>query len=112
MPATAKRQDPCNRVRERLAVRAPAPTAPANKRLIDATFDAISPAVSNLYERWQDEKDYEDITDYAAPIVKLLPRGMKLVKMTNRPFGFVFTLAGNNYAIERSATRYAWKRTA
>lgn len=37
----------------------------------------------NLYERWQNEKDYEDINDYLAAIQKLEPNAFRLKK---RPF--------------------------
>lgn len=39
----------------------------------------------NLWERWQDEKEYEDIADYGKVISKEL--GVD-VSMDNRPFGF------------------------
>ena len=38
-----------------------------------------------LYERWQDEKEYEDIKDYLAVVQKSVPGAYK---MTRRPFGF------------------------
>ena len=37
-----------------------------------------------LWERWQDEKDYEDINDYLAVIKNHLPSAYK---MSKRPFG-------------------------
>ena len=43
----------------------------------------------NLYDRWQDEKDYEDFAEYVAAMVKgydLIEKA--LTKGTKRPFGF------------------------
>ncbi len=38
----------------------------------------------NLWSRWQDEKEYEDIRDYLAVIQKYIPEAYKITK---RPFG-------------------------
>lgn len=38
----------------------------------------------NLYERWQMEKDYEDIQDYLLVIQKTIPEAYAI---TQRPFG-------------------------
>ena len=37
-----------------------------------------------LWERWQDEKEYEDIQDYLTAIQARIPEAYK---MTKRPFG-------------------------
>lgn len=37
-----------------------------------------------LYERWQDEREYEDINDYLENIKTLVPEAYKIHK---RPFG-------------------------
>ena len=38
----------------------------------------------NLWGRWQDEKEYEDIQDYLTVIQKYIPEAYKITK---RPFG-------------------------
>ena len=54
--------------------------------------------IFNLYDRWQDECEYEDIKDYAKPLENIVSRiigkDIKLT-MTKRPFGFKFR---SNYA--------------
>ena len=45
-----------------------------------------------LYERWQDEKEYEDINDYGITIVNTINKEMPFLKAacirtTKRPFG-------------------------
>lgn len=47
------------------------------------------------YERWQDEKEYEDINDYATLFKdKVEKHGGKFLKMTKRPFGFKALIGG------------------
>lgn len=54
--------------------------------------------IFNLYDRWQDEHEYEDIKDYAKPleniVSKIIGKDIELA-MTKRPFGFKFI---SNYA--------------
>ena len=54
--------------------------------------------IFNLYDRWQDELEYEDIKDYAKPleniVSRIIDKDIKLT-MTKRPFGFKFR---SNYA--------------
>lgn len=45
--------------------------------------------MSYLYDRWYDEREYEDIKTYAQPIQKAIEMP---VTMTKRPFGFKTTL--------------------
>jgi len=40
-----------------------------------------------LYERWQDEKDYEDPRDYLKAIQQVMPTATKLTK---NPFGVIY----------------------
>lgn len=57
----------------------------------------LGETIANLFERWQDEKEYEDIKDYREPIQKLLPEGVVIKHMTRSPFGFRFTFNGKMY---------------
>ena len=46
----------------------------------------------NLYSRWQDEKQYEDINDYSKAreyFLKATVENVQVMKPTKRPFGFV-----------------------
>lgn len=52
-----------------------------------------------LYERWQDEKEYEDFNDYVKVMMKYMPEGATLVKGTKRPFGVVINYGGNKIHI-------------
>lgn len=49
---------------------------------------------ANLYCRWEDEKEYENIEDYGKAMLSALPTNTKLIKATKKPFGVVFSLEG------------------
>ena len=53
-----------------------------------------------LWERWQDEKEYEDFNDYAKEMAKMVSDTIGTqVKYsgTKRPFGLKFSANGCNY---------------
>ena len=46
--------------------------------------DKVSDLLFNVYERWLNEKEYEDIADYLTAIQKSIPEAYAITK---RPFG-------------------------
>lgn len=88
-----------------------APTSPELKAQIEQFFIKIEILFSNLYCRWQDEKEHEDFKDYSDRITKELPDGWTFVSMSKRPFQFSFS-AGTDavYAISVNSSTYQWKR--
>ena len=56
--------------------------------IIDKLWEKINKEnadlLCDLWERWQDEKEYEDIQDYLEVIQKHIPEAYKITK---RPFG-------------------------
>lgn len=89
----------------------PVPTSPADLKRINAMVNGLEETMAHLYSRWQDEKEYEDINDYGAVIIKKLPKGFKLLKMSKRPFGFDWTMEnGFKYQLTMTARQLAWKR--
>lgn len=87
------------------------PTSPAHLALINKTLREIAPLMAQLTGRWLDESAYEDINDYAAPIKKVLPAEITLVKMNKRPFGFDFTVGTEAvYRFSHTTTTFGWKR--
>jgi hypothetical protein len=50
----------------------------------------------NLYERWQDEKEYEDFVDYVREFKKIFDYDKCHIKGTKRPFGFRVTSGNTN----------------
>lgn len=60
-----------------------------------------------LYERWQDEKEYEDFNEYAKVMMTFMPKDAILVKGTKRPFGVVINYGGYNIHIAlKRTTKY------
>lgn len=53
-----------------------------------------------LRERWQDEKEYEDINDYLEVIKKLVPQATKIYK---RPFGVLCACSDGNVKVSVKA---------
>lgn len=56
----------------------------------------IADLIFYLYERWQDEKEYEDINDYLKTIQKKVPEAFKIHK---RPFGITAKCDDGNIQI-------------
>lgn len=54
--------------------------------------ESLTGLISYLAGRWADEKEYEDLEDYANKIRSMLPAEASLTKMTSRPFGFFLTV--------------------
>lgn len=87
------------------------PTSDANKVSLDAMSAAMHENFDYLAGRWEDEKEYEDITDYASHIMKFLPDGFILTKMSQRPFGFYFTIGnGAVYFYYATSKTVGWKQ--
>lgn len=77
-----------------------------------AFYEKAQPTMEYLAGRWQDEREYEDIADYAKPLQKLAKAaGVEIVKMTKRPFGCIFTVGGKRFALT-IGKYYAYKRVA
>lgn len=68
--------------------------------------------LGNLWCRWQDEKEYEDISEYGDCIAKKFPAdaGWKVVKTTKRPFGVVIGIAGEEFHLAVTAQRVYVKK--
>lgn len=65
------------------------------KSLLDN--ETISNTFFNLYERWSDESQYEDINDYEKVLAKVIRENgfpISREKATKRPFGLKFMLDG------------------
>lgn len=54
--------------------------------------------LSNLYGRWQDEKEYEDFAEYAKAMKKMVATTkIKFIKAAKRPFGFIVDTGGETH---------------
>lgn len=76
-------------------------------------FDSITKKLGNLYGRWLDEKEYEDIKDYQLPLNSDATNfGVVIVKMNKRPFGLDFTADGRTYRISVKSRSISYERIA
>ena len=52
-------------------------------------FHKVRSRLENLADRWADEREYEDINDYAKPFQEdIKAAGATFAGMSKRPFGF------------------------
>jgi hypothetical protein len=58
----------------------------AYRKMVD---DGTMELLGTLAARWVDEREYEDIEDYREVLQSKAPF-VKVLKMSKRPFGFVF----------------------
>jgi predicted esterase len=69
---------------------------------LNKVLDSISNRMSYLFDRWQDEKEYEDWNDYIKEIKKVAEsvEGMQLITVLNQTeFGFIGYYNGNNIKV-------------
>ena len=85
-------------------------TTPEGQK-IDSFVNAATKILGNLWSRWQDEKEYEDINDYAKPLVNLAKEhGIESFTMTKRPFGCKIPLGGKVYQVAVTGRSLTWRR--
>ena len=71
--------------------------------------NAVSSYLCNLYERWQDEKEYEDFNDYKACAKKAIENaGGTFVDLGKRPFRCIFVVQGVRCFIKVTSREYNW----
>lgn len=68
----------------------------------------------DLYERWQDEHEYEDLSDYALPLRSAAePFGVTIRGMSARgPWGFTFEADNRTYRLTVNRSQIAYRRIA
>ncbi len=81
---------------------APAPALPA---LVRSFVDAAGPTLGYLRDRWQDEKEHENFSEYRAPLEKIAAKhpGVVIGKMSKRPFSVSFVVDGAAYTLAATA---------
>lgn len=90
----------------------PMATPPETVKKVNTMFSIVRDTLEHLANRWQDEKEYEDLAEYGEVLKKKLPEGFELVRMTSRPFGFKFKVDGlKGFSVFVTAKKIGWKRT-
>ena len=65
---------------------------------------SVGNTIFNLYDRWRDESDYEDINEYGKFITKVINEqfpqyGVTLVSSSKKPFGVKVNIDGRKFHI-------------
>lgn len=83
----------------------------AAKEPAKAIWRASHELMEYLYERWQDEKEYEDIKDYACPALQKIveAKGGKIHKMTARPFACQFFIGNYRFEMRTTSRNHGFK---
>lgn len=75
--------------------------------------DKYSSLLMQLYERWQDEKDYEDIKDYLKLLQsRIIIEGVEVYAITKKPFGIKCKCEDGNMQIRIKNERYCIRAMA
>jgi prolyl oligopeptidase PreP (S9A serine peptidase family) len=73
-------------------------------------FSESSKTLEYLYDRWQDEKEYEDIKDYAIPLTPAIEKaGGTNIKMLKRPFAVQFNFEGKTVQFYATSRQMGFK---
>ena len=75
---------------------------------------AANDTLGYLYDRWQDEKGYEDINDYSKPLTQIATDAVvKVEEMTAKPFGCIISADGNKFIVRvtvKGLTITSWEK--
>ena len=82
------------------------------KAIMYEVLKEIGNPLVNLFFRYQNEKKYEDWTDYVKKMEELVPEGADFIKACKRPFGFEMQIKGFPYVckITVNSKHLEWKR--
>ncbi len=80
------------------------PTKEERMKIMDKALETHGDLLSNLYVRWQNEKEHEDFKDYEK-VMKEKVGSKTFIKATKRPFGFVIQLPNFPYKCQLFADR-------
>ena len=75
--------------------------------------DDLADLMIGLYARWQDEKQFEQLEDYAVPIRRVLDKhGASFSSMARRPFGCLFHHNDSTYKFTINAAKWTLSAVA
>ena len=67
------------------------------KKLVNS--DEVFNTFISLYERWQDEKMYENFDEYVRIMSSYIPKNAQIIKGSKRPFGLQFSFENHKVHI-------------
>jgi uncharacterized protein YeeX (DUF496 family) len=86
------------------------------KKKVNDLMDKMGERLVYLYDRWQDEKEYEDFQDYIDAMKKDFEKYCKeaimsnavFVKVGKRPFGVTYDFEGWRVVLSSNASCVKW----
>lgn len=81
------------------------------KKTLKAILTGTSQLIGNLYSRWLEESEYEDIAEYGKVVKNALKsyECVEFIKMTKRPFGFIIKIQGVSFQFKMTIRSYSFK---
>jgi hypothetical protein len=89
---------------ERISWKAACAAAEGVETMTQQQIDTLAKQFAYLYDRWQDESQYEDFADYRNAFAAKLPAGATVKSFTPRPFRADIVVAGERYTFKADAT--------
>lgn len=85
------------------------PISPEGQK-VNAFVNEGAEAIAYLYDRWQDEKEHENINDYSKPLEALATKhGLKIEQMNKKPFGCTVSINNRKFKVDANARSIGWK---
>lgn len=75
-------------------------------------FRSVQSKLEYLYDRWQDEKEYEDFAEYKKVAQGYCTGDVKFEKLTKSPFALTFTSDGHTYTAKINSRQVSITRRA
>lgn len=75
-------------------------------------FDELTDLICTLLDRWECEKEFEDLSDYGEVIEKALKKyGANFIMMLCDPFGYVYSYRGYRFKVTLTVDgEYAYQK--
>ena len=76
---------------------------------IDALLEQRGEELCYLYDRWQDEQEYEDFAEYREAVQRIIPH--TITKFTQSPFAIYFSTDEADYKVRitHSEIDFRWR---
>jgi hypothetical protein len=89
------------------------PTPIADQEVLSRVLDARADSMGMLADRWQDEKEYEDWSDYENVMKGWVPEGFTFERTQKSPFGMIFSKDGRRFYFGcQGKSSIVWKRVS
>lgn len=84
---------------------------PTQIQEITETAEELMMTLTPLYDRWQDEKEYEDFAEYRDMMKSKMVPGTTFGRLKNKPFRLIYKQGEWDIELTITSTRWYWKIT-